>query len=215
MKNKRKNLVFVFLFLILPLCFLFVTNAQSYTWETVKVFTGTNDVTTATFTVTEDARFVWTTTTSYPEYDAFAVFVYPQGETNMYETEFEGVSGTSYLYAEGTFYMVVLTANLNSWRIEVQQKDFGSPATNGDTELSPTEIIIGAVAFVVVAGGITAYILVRRKRATKVQDSQVPLQTATQPPTETPVQKLKFCTQCGGQNELSTDFCIKCGQKFE
>ncbi|MCE7747270.1 MAG: hypothetical protein GPJ51_02665 [Candidatus Heimdallarchaeota archaeon] len=215
MKNKTLYLVLMLIFSLNIVYFSSTLDAQSYTWENVRVFNGTGWLTTATFTVTEDARFVWTTTYDDEYWADFHCFVYPEGEDIFYETDFSGLSGTSYLYEEGTFYMEIIEANTNSWQITVQQKDFGAPATTEDTELTPTEIVIGIVAFIAIAGGVAAYLLVKRKRSSKVQSPQIPPQTAVQTPTEDPAQIFKFCTQCGGQNDPSTSFCVTCGKKFE
>ena len=200
--------------LLVPLIFsLSLNSVHSYTWENVVTITGSDDKTSQIFEVEEDARFVWTTTYDDEEWALFAVFVFPEGEDIMFESEFEGLSGESYFYDTGNFYLEVICANLNSWQITVQEKNYAATSDpNGeDTELTTTEIIIGAVVFVGIAGGIIAYSIIRKKKSQKRIQSQ---DVETFPKTEPVKPGLRFCTQCGAQNDESVSFCINCGAKI-
>jgi len=93
-------------------------------WHKIKTFTGIEDKTTDLFTIPSSAskwKATWTTTykEEYSQYAAFYCFVYPSGETAAYTTSFDGLSGESFVYETGSFYLKVLAANLESWRIEV------------------------------------------------------------------------------------------------
>ena len=50
----------------------------------------------------------------------------------IFETDFDGLSGTSYFYSTGEFYLEVITANLNTWEVVVQQESSETTPTNGD-----------------------------------------------------------------------------------
>jgi hypothetical protein len=130
MKRRLIKLI-LSLSLIVIFC-ISINNTSATTWEDVITLSGTGDKTTQSFTLSEDSRFVWTTTYDDEQYAAFAVFVYEVGEDMIYETDFDGLSGTSYCYAKGDFYLEVITANLNSWEVVVQQESTASTPTDGD-----------------------------------------------------------------------------------
>ena len=212
MKKRVIVLGITFLLLSLPIFSQFTITAQTYTWEIVEVFTGTGWLTTSTFTVTEDARFVWSTTYDDPAWADFHAYVFPEGEDILYETDFSGLEGTSYLYETGTFYIEVIEANTNSWRIEVQQKEFSttptSPSgTNGDIELELWEQIVYPIVFVGIIGAIVTYFVVRNRR--KKSQPKPPMQPPVQPPEQ--MQAIRYCTQCGSANESTVKFCVNCG----
>jgi hypothetical protein len=211
MTAKKQALVVFLLFFVLPISLAFLPNVQSYTWETVGTYTGTTDKITSVFSISEDARFTWSTTYDDEYWALFTFFIYPQGETVFYEDWFDGLSGSTYFYATGNFYLDVITANLNSWQVTVEQKDYG---TTGGGELGTTEIIIGAVAAVAVASGIAAYIIVRRRRTVQPPRTQPPIHQQPLQPQQPIAPAVKFCTQCGTRNEGTTNFCVSCGTKI-
>lgn len=81
-----------------------------------ETFTGVGNKTTATFDSATYTKVVWTTTASN-EFDVFSAYIKPIVEDVLFLESFDGPEGTTYLYADGTFYFDVLAANLDSWQI--------------------------------------------------------------------------------------------------
>ncbi|OLS27463.1 MAG: hypothetical protein HeimC2_11260 [Candidatus Heimdallarchaeota archaeon LC_2] len=79
-------------------------------------FTGVGNKTTATFESVKYTKIDWTTTASN-EFDIFSAFIEPIIEDVFFLDSFDGSTGTTYLYEEGTFYFDVIAANLDSWEI--------------------------------------------------------------------------------------------------
>jgi hypothetical protein len=67
----------------------------------------------------------WMTQSDSPEHAGFSFYVYREGETvgSVCHASFDGVGSDSTVChaSPGDLYMVVLTANLNSWRVEITQ----------------------------------------------------------------------------------------------
>ena len=110
---------------------LSLNNTSAVTWRTVVILTGVGDKTTQIFELTEDARFVWNTTYDNEEWSAFSAWIYEVG-SKYSSSHFNGLSGTSYFYQKGEFYIEANTANLNSWEIKIQQKSSTTTPTDGN-----------------------------------------------------------------------------------
>jgi hypothetical protein len=92
-------------------------------------FSGIGDATTAPFTITNYLKFEWTTTYSSAQYALFSGYLYEQGDS-IYKGTFDGLSGTSYYYDDGTFYFEVIAANLDSWTITTTELSQVEKATS-------------------------------------------------------------------------------------
>jgi hypothetical protein len=91
---------------------------------TPTVFTGQDDKSTPVFEVTYSPfQIAWTTQSDSPMYAMFGFFVYPQGETTVFECmAFYDGEGSDYTICRappGRYWLEVLAANLTSWQIEV------------------------------------------------------------------------------------------------
>ncbi len=94
-------------------------------WKTIKTLTGSANKDTEDFTVpTNYWRIAYTIKAENEQYALFSVFVYPSGETAKYVafvTLNKSGTDTSYIRAgPGDFWIHVITANLNSWTVEIQ-----------------------------------------------------------------------------------------------
>ena len=101
------------------------------TWHMVRTFEGKVDETTAPFSVEGDLwRITWVAEAEIPEYAFISIWVYPEGETSKtvytaitYPDEFIQQStqcSVGYIAGKGNYYLKVMTANLNSWVIQVE-----------------------------------------------------------------------------------------------
>ncbi|OLD02727.1 MAG: hypothetical protein AUJ07_08125 [Crenarchaeota archaeon 13_1_40CM_3_53_5] len=103
-----------------------LTSSNSRTWQTITSFSGSGDKNTSPFQISgTQFRLQWQYTTDIPQYASFSFFVYPEGETARYADSMsqDGLSksDTEYVYhGPGGFYITVITANLQSWSITVQ-----------------------------------------------------------------------------------------------
>ena len=127
-------------------------NTSAVTWDTVVTFTGVGGKTTQSFTISKDSRFVWSTTYDNSEFAMLAAFVYEIGEDSKFETDFDGLSGTSYFYKTGDFYLKVIVANLNSWEVEVQQEltTTNGNGDNADSTSFPYLLMLLAIPIIIV-----------------------------------------------------------------
>jgi hypothetical protein len=94
----------------------------SKSWHTVTTFSGQGDKDTDSFTIKGDKwKITWTTTYDNEEYAGFYGFAYPEGETVMYATSFDGLSGDTTVH-EGNdqYYLKIITANLDSWSVTIE-----------------------------------------------------------------------------------------------
>jgi hypothetical protein len=90
-------------------------------------FTGRGDKDTPTFHVESQSFTVaWTTASGSPQAANFAFLIYPEGETASFvcTADFAGVGSdsTACHAGPGDFYAVVLSANLDSWSLEITQQ---------------------------------------------------------------------------------------------
>lgn len=96
------------------------------TWYKVTSFSGGSDKTTQSFTIKGDEwRVKYEVKSSNPEYAAFGVFVYPRGETAIFIADWDcwqmPCSDIQYIYeGNGDYYFEIITANLDSWKLEVE-----------------------------------------------------------------------------------------------
>lgn len=95
------------------------------TWHQVTSFSGSDDKTTQPFSIKGNEWRVKYRTKGDPEYAAFGVFVYPRGETVMYVSSWDcdrgSCSDMQHIYeGRGDYYFVVVAANLDSWKLEVE-----------------------------------------------------------------------------------------------
>ncbi len=97
-------------------------------------FTGTDDMQTATFSVSTYARIDWSYVKEN-DYEFFNAFIYKLNEKYYVDQISDTNSGSTYLYDNGVFFFNVTTANLKSWAIKTTE-------TNGDY-VSDNDTIIG------------------------------------------------------------------------
>jgi hypothetical protein len=101
------------------------TQASVKSWHPAAIFTGSNDRTTAPFTIRGDRWRVRYTVDGDYEWGAFYALVYPVGETVMYISSWDCDGGycydTQHIY-EGNddYYFKVIAANLDSWELVVE-----------------------------------------------------------------------------------------------
>ena len=101
------------------------TQASVKSWHPVTTFTGSNDRTTAPFTIRGDRWRVRYTVDGDYDWGLFVAYVYPVGETVMYVSSWDCDGGycydTQHIY-EGNddYYFEVLAANIDSWKLEVE-----------------------------------------------------------------------------------------------
>ncbi len=105
-------------------------------WLAVTTVSGFGDKTTDTFGVTGSKfRLTWSATADAECIDlfapddcpaAFSFFVYPEGETVLFvesvsHFDFNSASDETIVFRSGSFYVQVLSANLDSWEIAVDE----------------------------------------------------------------------------------------------
>jgi hypothetical protein len=95
-------------------------------WNTVQIFTGKESETTPPFHIFgAEWRLTWMADIQYPEYAVFDIFVYPQDErifTKRVSYSEDASDGIAYMYdGDGDYYLKVITANLDSWTITVEE----------------------------------------------------------------------------------------------
>ena len=123
MRPKRLGIVLVLIW------FYFSVTVTSATQEPI-VFTGTGNVTTDTFDCYGHGKITWTTiqeiTGEYslePSFSAFINELEPSGRSSSVQF-FSGLSGTTHLYANGTFcFQMYILTSIKSWRITVENLD--------------------------------------------------------------------------------------------
>ena len=98
---------------------------ETKTWHSVITFSGSEDKTTPPFTIRGDEWRVNWTVNSSSKYPRLSVFVYPRGETVSYVSHWSCskayYSDTQYIYeGSGDYYFDVGAANLDSWKLEVE-----------------------------------------------------------------------------------------------
>lgn len=94
-------------------------------WNPITTFEGASEVTTDYFYVAgTDLRFNWTWTSTAPEYAAFSITLYKEGETTYTEMyAFLEDEGTNYAHniVAAYYYLDISTANLASWNVTIEQ----------------------------------------------------------------------------------------------
>lgn len=100
-------------------CTVTVTVIQS--WHMVTTFTGVGNKDTDSFTIQGAKwRITWTTVEAN-EYALFGGFAYPEGETAMYVSYFNGLSGDTIVHqGNGNYYLKIIVANLDSWSVTIE-----------------------------------------------------------------------------------------------
>jgi len=98
---------------------------ETKTWHSVITFTGSEDKVTQPFTIKGDEWRVKWSVSSSSDWPYFYVFVYPRGETVSYVSHWSCdqpyYSDTQYIYeGNGDYYFDIGAANLNSWKLEVE-----------------------------------------------------------------------------------------------
>lgn len=135
MRSKRLGIVLVLI------CLYFSVTMTSATQELI-VFTGTGNVTTDTFDCYGHGKITWTTV---PETDVYTTpdfyvwiweLAYPR---SLPAQTFSGLSGTTHLYKNGTFYFDIIPMLIESWRITVENVEL--PQFELTTTIKPTETI--------------------------------------------------------------------------
>ena len=140
-----KRIIAVSLVLALLIACIAPTAHAQEEWVTVKTFTGKTDKTTAPFHISGAKwRINWTANAEDPEFGVFGFFVYPEGETVMYVesvTHYQGsASDTTYIYqGNGSFYIKVSAANMQSWTIEVEDCVSAAPPPTSPPAPPPAE----------------------------------------------------------------------------
>ena len=86
-----------------------------------------NNLNSALFESYGHTIITWSTTPAN-QYDGFSVFII-QLNNDLFLNNFDGPSGTTHLFASGTFYFQVLVANLLSWSITIDVQDVDSSTT--------------------------------------------------------------------------------------
>jgi len=133
---KTLGIISIACLLILPMISVLscssVVSATPENWSEVVRFTrsGTDQYTTAYFTCSHAEwriRWSYVPDPSYPQYTAFSIFTYPQGESAMYidfiyKTGGSDTSGTSYIHSkQGTFYSKIGVSSTQSYTIIIEQ----------------------------------------------------------------------------------------------
>jgi hypothetical protein len=98
---------------------------EAKTWHSVITFSGSEDKKTAPFTIKGDEWRVKWSVSSSSDYPYFYVFVYPRGQTSGSVSNWRCAeapySDTQYIYeGAGDYYFNIGAANLNSWKLEVE-----------------------------------------------------------------------------------------------
>ena len=153
-----------------------LTSAQRIT-----TFTGSGDQTTEYFTVpTKEWQISWEYATYSPDHAAFAIIVYPKGETALYTDliSVEGANpplfsylndpstknGTNYEHqGNGDYYFKILAANIDAYRITVIQGQADPASTLTPTPTVP-EYSTYTVLIVIVAVVSLASIMLFKQR---------------------------------------------------
>jgi hypothetical protein len=121
------------------------------------MITGSSDKTTDYFNVPgSEWRITWDYTPHFdsPEYAVFGFFVYPKGTTtqyvdNIYKSGAAETVGTTYIHkGPGNYYLKIIVANIEDYRITVEYDADTVPNTTGSVALGGVLIliIIAAVA---------------------------------------------------------------------
>jgi hypothetical protein len=174
MQILNKNAVLIFIGLLLVVNFLAVVSAQQ-----IATFTGASVPGAAPRTT--DAFYIptsqWTIEWSYtadPKYAFFAVFVFPKGETALYTDHFVGanasltdkMSGVEKIYqGKGEYYLKIVSANIDSYALNVVQGQADSSPSLSPSNPSPTIpefpqtiiLLIVAAIFLIGTVGFVAY----------------------------------------------------------
>ncbi len=99
--------------------------AGSHVWTDFFTVSGAGDKNTETFTTGGNIRLKWSYNTTSPQYASMAIYVYHGGDSVPTDSAQSGPgqsSDTTYLYLPaGQYYLKVLAANINSWKIELAQ----------------------------------------------------------------------------------------------
>jgi len=99
------------------------THATAGSWHEVTTFSGASTKNTETFQ-TRGSKFRLTYTVRPDnEYSLFNLYVYPDGEDRVFKDQASLASGTdsTVVYAEaGSYYIKVVSANLDGWSIKVE-----------------------------------------------------------------------------------------------
>jgi len=97
---------------------------ESRRWHTVTTFSGSNDKTTSSFTIKGDEWRVKYTVSGDPEYAFFGVFLRSKKtdrSVSSWSCDEGDCSDTQYIYkGYGDYYFEVWAANLDSWKLEVE-----------------------------------------------------------------------------------------------
>jgi len=99
---------------------------QPKSWHPVNTFSGKEDKNTTSFAIRGEVwRVTYTVNDADPKYGVFYMSVYPKGETVGYVAHVScrdtPCSNTIYIFkGTGNYYIKVLAANLDSWKLEVE-----------------------------------------------------------------------------------------------
>ena len=164
MKTKINSLGIVSLVLLLAISIATIdgniVSATPANWSEVIRFTGsgTEQYTTEYFTcdhVEWRIRWEYVPDPDYPEYAAFSVYTYPQGEDTLFvdsivKTGSEDTSGVSYIHNnKGTFYMKINVANTQNYTIIVEQDLDSIPEFSSILILLPPFMLVTLLAVMV------------------------------------------------------------------
>jgi hypothetical protein len=147
-------------------------------WQQVTVISGSNSQTSSEFMVNGSEwriRWSFSRNVQYPSLTSFSFFVYPHGETSIYEeyvsqSSGEENSGTLNLHGTGLHYVQVLVANTPSYSLIVEY--------DTETVASDAEIVLIVVAVIAVPTVLLVIIMIfvtkRIKRQKRLSASVVP-----------------------------------------
>jgi hypothetical protein len=152
-------------------------------WKTVTTITGSEDQNSPNFKVTaQEWRLHWSYTPSpnYPSTCFFGVAVFEEGEPIMVDSFYN--NGSTQLTGEelihrgnATFYLVILSANIPSYTIIVEQDQNTSlaPLTESPNQTNYTMIV--AAIIIIVAITIATVFYQKRKREISLKTKASPL----------------------------------------
>ncbi len=186
MKTKILLTLSLIIFIATAAAISTLPSAQAENWQTVKTITGSSDQTTSTFTITANEwRIQWSYTPDlkYPQYSGFYFFVYPKGETSHYVSHVSAgdtqTSNTEYIYeGKDSYYLKILSANIPSYTITIQQNQVSSSTTNptNTSNTSSTEIpmsgLVGLLVIIIIIIVIVVLLMSRKKTHPPVVQSQ-------------------------------------------
>jgi hypothetical protein len=184
----RKTTIVLIFILITAACTAISLSkpVKAANWQQVTVISGSDSQTSSEFMVNgSEWRIRWSFSrdAQYPSLTAFSFFIYPHGETSIYEeyisqSSGEENTGTLNLQGTGLHYVQVLAANTQSYTLIVEY--------NTETVASDTEIVFIVVAAIAVPTVLLVIIMIFvRKKFKKQKLVAAPVLPPPPPPPKT------------------------------